>query len=119
MPEAAGEISRDQISAAIAEKAWKDEAFHKEVLANPNKAYEQYLGRPVPAGMTIKVVEDTPNTVHFVIPAKPANAGELSDSELENVAGGLTPTFIATFAAASFVGQITASMAIEGTKKGW
>ena len=112
--------SRDAISAAIAEKAWKDEAFHKDVLANPNKVYEQFMGTPVPPGMTIKVLEDTPTTVHFVLPAKPANAGELSDAELEDVAGGVTPTVIAVSAAGTFVSGITIKLSVQvGKKNGW
>jgi hypothetical protein len=86
--------TRDQISAAIAEKAWKDEAFHRAILADPNKLYEEHFGQPVPAGLKIKVLEDTADTVHFVIPARPAKTGELSDAELEDVAGGVTPTLI-------------------------
>jgi hypothetical protein len=104
------QLTRDQISAAIAEKAWKDEAFHKEVLANPNKVYEQYIGKPLPAGMTIKVVEDTATTVHFVIPGKPANAGELSDAELENVAGGITPTGLVASAVLSAFTSVATSI---------
>jgi hypothetical protein len=120
MSEAVSAPTRDDISAAIAEKAWKDEAFHKEVLANPNKVYEQYLGQPVPTGVTIKVLEDTATTVHFVLPAKPANAGELSDAELEDVAGGVTPTVIVLSAAGTFVSGITFKLSIQTAKKnGW
>ena len=109
-------VTRDQISAAIAEKAWKDEAFHKEVLANPNKVYEQHMGQPLPPGVTIKVVEDTPNTVHFVIPARPAHAGELSDSELENVAGGATPISLVLSVTLNAATSIVAAVA---SKKKW
>ena len=45
-------------------------------------------GRPaeVPAGLSIKAVEDTDKVFHLVIPAKPA---DLSDEDLEQVAGGV------------------------------
>ena len=112
----ASPLTRDQISAAIAEKAWKDDAFHKEVLANPNKVYEQHIGQPLPPGMTIKVLEDTPTTVHFVIPAKPAHAGELSDAELEDVAGGVTPTGLV---ASATVAAFTAVSTAIGKKYKW
>lgn len=81
-------MTRDRIGAAIAERAWKDESFHRAVLANPNKVYEEQVGQPPPPGVVIKVLEDTADTVHFVIPAKPPAPGELTDAELEGVAGG-------------------------------
>lgn len=119
MSEAAAPMTRDQVAAAIAEKAWKDETFHKEVLANPNKVYEQYLGHPVPNGMTIKVLEDTADTVHFVLPAKPANSNELSDDELEAVAGGATPLGLAAVAAITFVGSFTIKVGLHATDASW
>lgn len=81
-------MNRDEIGAAIAGKAWKDPAFHAAVLANPHKVYEEHVGEPVPHGVTIKVLEDTASTVHFVLPARPPAPGALSDDELESVAGG-------------------------------
>ena len=100
MSDVAPVMTRDQISAVIAEKAWKDESFHKAVLANPNKVFEEHTGQPLPQGMTIKVIEDTPNTVHFVIPARPASTSELSDAELESVAGGTSPVMSLIWSAA-------------------
>jgi hypothetical protein len=113
--------TRDQISASIAKRAWKDEAFHKAVLADPGKVYEEHFGKPLPPGVTIKVVEDTANTVHFVLPAKPAGSGELSDAELEQVAGGISPTIIAVGAFALFAGGIGVQIGIEKGKSdlGW
>jgi hypothetical protein len=108
--------TRDEISAGIARRAWRDEAFHKAVLADPAKVYEEHFGQPLPPGVTVKVLEDTANTVHFVLPAKPAKVGELSDDELEQVAGGLTPTFIAAAAGAGFVANISAAIVVEKYK---
>ena len=111
-------LTRDQIAAAIATKAWKDDAFHKEVLADPNKAYEHHTGQKLPPGLTLKVVEDTPNTVHFVIPARPPAAGELSDAELENVAGGVTPTLVLLGGAGAFF-STTAVAGVTKKSGGW
>ena len=109
--------TRDQIAAAIAEKAWKDEAFHKEILANPAKLYEQHFGEPLPPGMTLKVLEDTATTVHFVLPAKPANAATLSDAELEQVAGGATPAF--AVAGVTFIGTFTIKVGLHAGNVKW
>lgn len=85
--------SRNQFAAAIAEKAWKDTAFHAAIMADANAAIAKYSGQPLPPGVTFKVVEDTADTVHFVLPPQPENVSELSDADLENVAGGISPGF--------------------------
>jgi hypothetical protein len=72
-------------------KAMKDEAFRQELLSNPKAVLERELGVTLPQGVTIQVHEDTPTTLHLVLPMKP-QAGEpqeLSDAELEQVAGGV------------------------------
>ena len=50
--------------------------------------FEEKTGSKLPPGVHVKVIEDDAHTVHFVIPAKPAGAAELSDTDLEAVAGG-------------------------------
>ena len=42
-------------------------------------------GAEVPAGLTVKAVENTEKVFHLVIPAKPT---DLSDEDLDKVAGG-------------------------------
>lgn len=86
------QMNRDQIGAAIAEKAWKDDEFRRAVLADANKIYEEKTGKRLPPGLTIKVLEDTETTIHFVIPARSVETGELTDAELERVAGGTQVT---------------------------
>ena len=74
----------------LIEKAWKDEGFRKELAADPNGAVSRELGVSLPANMKVKVIEESADTFVLVIPAKSENApsGKLSESELENVAGG-------------------------------
>ena len=47
-------------------------------------------GLEVPDGMDVKVVENADDCVHITLPAAPAGAGDLSDDELSNAAGGNT-----------------------------
>jgi hypothetical protein len=82
-------MTRGEISAVIAKKAWHDDAFRKAVLTDANATYEQATGQKLPAGITIKVIEDDAHTVHFVIPARPAHDSAMSDTDLEAVAGGM------------------------------
>ncbi|HOW27329.1 MAG TPA: NHLP leader peptide family RiPP precursor [Elusimicrobiota bacterium] len=71
----------------IIKKALTDPAFKKALLADANAAIEKELGAKLPAGIKVKVVEDSANTVHLVLPAVPGK-GELSEAELGQVSGG-------------------------------
>lgn len=85
--------ARDPRSEVIA-KALKDPAFKAELLKNPAAAIEKAAGVKIPAGVTVKVVEDSATTVHLVLPAA-ASKGALSDSDLGKVAGGYqVPTYV-------------------------
>jgi hypothetical protein len=63
-------IPEKQAALAVA-LAWTDAAFHAKLLANPRDALAE-IGHVVPAGVTISVLEDGPENIHFVIPQKPA-----------------------------------------------
>jgi nitrile hydratase alpha subunit len=58
-------------------KAWTDEDFRQRLLADPATVLQQN-GVPVPPGVAVKVVEDTDQVNHFVLPPKPADL-EISD----------------------------------------
>ena len=70
----------------IVAKAWQDDGFKKRLLANPSAILKE-RGLEVPAGVQLRVVENTDQVVHLTLPAKPRK-GELSDEQLEGVAGG-------------------------------
>jgi hypothetical protein len=69
----------------VVAKAWSDASFKKKLLADPAAALKA-SGLEVPRGLQVKVVENTDQVLHLVLPAKPR--GEISDSDLEKVAGG-------------------------------
>jgi hypothetical protein len=68
-------------------QASRDEAFKKRLMVNPATTLGEH-GVSVPDGKTIRVVENTAETRHLVLPAMPAQR-ELSDEQLDQVAGGL------------------------------
>jgi len=78
------EVQNNQINNILA-KCWADASFKQQLLADP-AAVLKAEGVEIPAGYTIRVLENTDKVVNYVLPPNP-NA-ELSDSELESVAGG-------------------------------
>ncbi len=68
-------------------RAMKDETFRQELLTNPKMLIEHELGVTLPQDVTIQVHEDTPTTIHLVLPRWQFRAvEELSDADLEHVA---------------------------------
>ena len=65
-----------------------DEAFRKEILANPTAALEKLSGEKFPEGAKIKAIEQDPAYASTIV--IPRFVGdELDESELDNVAGGV------------------------------
>jgi hypothetical protein len=79
---------RRAIETQLIEKCWKDPEFKKRVVSDPKGMLEQHTGQKLPAALKIVVHEEDANTLHFAIPQPPTNLNELSDAELEKVAGG-------------------------------
>ena len=68
-------------------RAWKEADFKAKLLSDTHAALTE-AGVEIPAGVTVKVVENTADIQHLVLPVAPGNASELSIEELEKVAGG-------------------------------
>jgi hypothetical protein len=58
-------------------RTWTDEAFKKELLADPVRVLAAN-GVTVPAGINVKVLEDSHTVNYLVLPTKPADLN-LSD----------------------------------------
>lgn len=90
-------LTRQDIEAQIITKTWKDEAYKQELLANPKVLIEQAFGVEFDQEVTVQVLEENPTSLHFVLPMSPmqiANrlseiTNELSEEELEEIAGGV------------------------------
>jgi hypothetical protein len=117
---AAPTLSRHDLEAKIVKRCWENDAFRREFVADPAGCFTKYLNAPKAKLPKITVHEEQPGSWHIVLPAKPAKAGELSDEELEKVAGGTDVVATITFVVASAVasGMISAGASI-GATSGW
>jgi len=59
-------------AAVLLRDLWTDPEFKAEFLSNPEDGMRN-AGLDLPKDIRVKVVEDTPDTIHLVIPRKPAN----------------------------------------------
>src|SRR5918998_3081913 len=70
----------------------QDESFRQRLLEDPKGAVEQELGTRLPEEVRVVAVEESAETIYLVLPSTSMagrEGGELSDLELEKVAGGV------------------------------
>ena len=65
--------------------AMHDQAFRDELMSNPKETLERELGITFPPEVEIEMHQDTPTTIHLVLPLKPKTGSlmEVSYAELE------------------------------------
>ena len=81
-------MNQDEQSKKIGQilaKCWSDEIFKKKLIADPVGTLKAD-GAKMPEGMSVNVVENTDKVFNLVIPAKPT---DLTDADLNKVAGGV------------------------------
>lgn len=69
-------------------RAFADQGFKSQLLQNPKAAIAELIGESLPKNLDICVHENTSTLKHLVIFVDSANE-ELSETELESVAGGV------------------------------
>jgi hypothetical protein len=103
---------RREMETALIEKCWKDSEFKKAVVGDPKGTLERHIGRKLPVNLRIFIHEEDANTLHFALPPTISNVTELSDQELEKVAGGTEVVLIATLISC-------VAVATAGQGRGW
>lgn len=77
----------------ILQRSAVDRAFRDALLENPRAAFAEFAGvdvSAVPESFNLKFIENTADAT-IVLPDPVDRAAELTDGELEAVAGGATP----------------------------
>jgi hypothetical protein len=87
---AAGGGGRAEVERTLVQRSMEDEDFRQRLLDDPKGTVEQEMGSRLPDSIEMRVVEESADTIYLVLPsASPIGQGdELSDQELEAVAGG-------------------------------
>jgi hypothetical protein len=91
MSEASGGGSRAEIDRRLINRSLEDEDFRQRLLDDPKGTMEQELGRRLPENVEVRVVEESTETIYLVLPSasRVGQGVELSDQELDAVAGGV------------------------------
>lgn len=79
--------TRAEVDAAVRERLARDPEFRTQLLADPRGALSSLVEFSIPGSVTVEVHQESLAHVHLVIPAGDGD-GEISDDELEMVAGG-------------------------------
>ena len=78
-------VARGQ--ARLIAKAWRDTSFKQALLQNPAAVVAREFGTALPAEVTMRVFAEDARTQYLVLPPALSDL-ELSDEQLEQVAGG-------------------------------
>jgi hypothetical protein len=78
-------MTRGEVQDLIAKFATENPQYREALLADPKGVIEKQLNTTL--STDVKAVAETADTVYVVVPYAPAE-GELSDADLEQVAGG-------------------------------
>jgi hypothetical protein len=78
---------RSQYTDQLIQRAERDDQFRAKLLTDPRAAASEELGVEIPDALDVKVIEEAPDEVILVLPAK-SQPGALTDEALAEVTGG-------------------------------
>ena len=98
-------LSRGELNDLLTGFAVQNPRYREALLADPKDVIERQLNNKLPSAMNVAMVQDTADIMFVVLPHVPAEGDELSDSDLESVAGGfLDDSYECNFSAGFAIG---------------
>ena len=85
MSEQTPSLSREEFERQVRLRAAQDSHFLEQLLADPKAALAAAFGLELPPDVEFNVVQETPSRFYLVLPVA---SKELTDEDLEAVAGG-------------------------------
>lgn len=79
-------MTRGEVQDLLSRFATESVKYRAALLANPKSVIERQLNTSL-GSIQVKAIAETADTVYVIVPHVPAS-GELSDADLERVAGG-------------------------------
>ena len=104
-------MTRGQLHDLLARFAVENPKYREALIKDPKMVLEKQLGHNM-GKVTVKSVVETPDTMYVVVRYVTAQ-GELSDSDLEKVAGGLLDNLAATCNISGGLALLSSNVAIE------
>ncbi len=81
-------LTRDEIEEIVISNATKHPQYREALLKDPKKVIETQLNNRLPEGLNVKVLQETGDTIYLRLPHVITEGSELTDADLEQVAGG-------------------------------
>jgi hypothetical protein len=104
-------MTRGQLHDLLARFAVDNPKYREALIKDPKMVLEKQLGHSL-GKVTVKSVIETPDTMYVVVPYV-AKEGELSDSDLEKVAGGMLDNLMAKCEISGSANILSSNVAIE------
>lgn len=109
--------TRSEFQAVVIHRFWSDPSFASELRRDPRTAVDKLLqqyGANVPEGMTVRLYEEKQGECLIIVPRPIDASAELSEAELEAVAGGEGALILVTAAVVGAVATVVADRIIPG-----
>ena len=81
------EMTRGEVQDLLAKFTAESTTYRNRIKADAKDVIAKQFGYEVPAGINVEVLEENAETVYLVLPHTVAEGDELSDADLEAVAG--------------------------------
>jgi len=82
------EVSKEEMIGLMYQFALSNPDYRKAMIKSPKELLSKQMQQDLPDDLHVKVVEETADTFYLVAPYVTAAGDELSDDDLEKVAGG-------------------------------